>query len=70
MTRSIAIKMRRSSVQLKLFDKNDPAFLLVREALQKWAARCNLSREPEMPAGFIGRKADVTVYCLKVPLIF
>ena len=30
----------------------------MREAIGKWAARCNLNRDPEMPAGFRGRTAD------------
>jgi hypothetical protein len=58
MSRSIAINMRRSPDQLKLFDETDRAFIVTREAIQKWAARCTLSREPEMPAGFQGRAAD------------
>jgi hypothetical protein len=58
MSRSIAINMRRSPDQLKLFDETDRAFIVKREAIQKWAARCTLSREPEMPAGFQGRTAD------------
>jgi hypothetical protein len=33
------------------------ASIVTREAIQKWAARCTLSREPEMPAGFQGRTA-------------
>jgi hypothetical protein len=40
------------------FDETDRAFIVAREAIQKWAARCTLSREPEMPAGFHGRTAD------------
>jgi hypothetical protein len=58
MSGSIAINMRRSPHQLKLFDETDRAFIVTREAIQKWAARCTLSREPEMPAGFQGRTAD------------
>jgi hypothetical protein len=58
MSRSIAINMRRSPDQLKLFDDTDRAFIVTREAIQKWAARCRLSREPEMPAGFRGRTSD------------
>jgi hypothetical protein len=58
MSRSIVIKMRRSPEQLKRFDKDDPAFEIVRKAIRKWVARCNLNRDPEMPAGFRGRRAD------------
>ena len=58
MSRSIAIKMHRSPKQLKPFDDTDRAFIIVREAIGKWAARCNLNRNPEMPAGFRGRTAD------------
>src|SRR5271169_6573031 len=58
MSRSIAIRMHRSPNQLKPFDETDRAFMIVREAIQKWAARCNLDRNPEMPAGFRGRTAD------------
>jgi hypothetical protein len=58
MSRSIAIKMHRSPNQLKTFDETDRAFIIVREAIGKWAARCNLNRNPEMPAGFRGRTAD------------
>jgi hypothetical protein len=58
MSRSIAIRMRRSANQLKPFDENDRAFMIVREAIQKWGARCNLNRNPAMPAGFRGRTAD------------
>jgi Protein of unknown function (DUF3631) len=58
MSRSIAINMHRSPDQLEVFDETDRAFIVTREAIQKWAARCTLSREPEMPAGFHGRTAD------------
>ena len=58
MSRSIAIKMHRSPKQLKPFDDTDRAFIIVREAIGKWAARCNLNRNPEMPAGFRARTAD------------
>ena len=58
MSWSIAIRMRRSPNQLKPFDETDRAFMIVREAIQKWAARCNLNRNPEMPSGFRGRTAD------------
>jgi hypothetical protein len=50
--------MHRSPKQLKPFDGTDRAFIIVREAIGKWAARCNLNRNPEMPAGFRGRTAD------------
>jgi len=55
--RDIAIKLHRSPNQLKPFDETD-RFIIVREAIGKWAARCNLNRNPEMPAGFRGRTAD------------
>jgi Protein of unknown function (DUF3631) len=55
--RDIAIKLHRSPNQLKPFDETD-RFVIVREAIGKWAARCNLNRNPEMPAGFRGRTAD------------
>ena len=58
MSRSIPIKMHRSPHQLKPFDETDRAFIIVRDAIGKWAARCNLNRNPEMPAGFRGRTAD------------
>jgi hypothetical protein len=51
MSRSITVKMRPSPNQLKPFDKYDRAFIIAREAIPKWAARCTLPREPEMPAG-------------------
>jgi Protein of unknown function (DUF3631) len=35
--------MHRSPNQLKPFDETDRAFIIVREAIGKWAARCNLS---------------------------
>jgi hypothetical protein len=35
-----------------------PVLLQAHDACQKWAARCTLSLEPEMPEGFIGRRAD------------
>jgi hypothetical protein len=57
-SRSIAIKIHRSPHQLKPFDETDRAFIIVRDAIGKWAARCNLNRDPEMPAGFRGRTAD------------
>jgi hypothetical protein len=47
--RDIAIKLHRSPNQLKPFDETD-RFIIVREAIGKWAARCNLNRNPEMPA--------------------
>ena len=47
MSRSIAIRMHRSPNQLKPFDETDRAFMIVREAIQKWAARCNL-RPPDL----------------------
>jgi hypothetical protein len=52
-----AIKLHRSPNQLKPFDETD-RFIIVREAIGKWAARCNLNRNPQMPAGFRGRTAD------------
>jgi hypothetical protein len=58
MSRSLAMYMHRSPAQLKLFNENDPAFIITRAAIQKWAARCTLSRDPEMPSGFRGRTAD------------
>jgi hypothetical protein len=58
MSRSIVINMHRSPYQLKPFDETDRAFVIVREAIRKWAARCNLNRNPGMPAGFRGRAAD------------
>jgi Protein of unknown function (DUF3631) len=57
MSRSIAVNMHRSPVELKIFDAADPAWIVVREAIQKWAARCTLSPEPEVPEGFHGRLA-------------
>jgi hypothetical protein len=48
--------MHRSPHRLKPFDETDRAFIIVREAIGKWAARCNLN--PEIPAGFRGRTAD------------
>src|ERR1700730_4810202 len=54
--RDIAIKLHRSPNQLKPFDETH-RFIIVREAIGKWAARCNLNRNPEMPAGFRGRTA-------------
>jgi hypothetical protein len=58
MSRSIAIRMRRSPNQLKPFDETDRAFMIVREAIQKWGARCNLNHNPAMPVGLRGRTAD------------
>jgi hypothetical protein len=58
MSRSIPIDMRRSPVPLEPFDENDRAFMITYEAIRKWAARCNLNRDPEMPEGFRGRLAD------------
>src|ERR1700692_867115 len=55
--RDIAIKLHRSPNQLKPFDETD-RFIIVREAIGKWAARCNLNRNPDMPAGFRGRTAE------------
>jgi hypothetical protein len=54
MSRSIAIRMRRSPNQLKPFDETDRAFMIVREAIQKWGARCNLNHNPAMPVGLRG----------------
>jgi hypothetical protein len=47
MSRSIAINMRRSPDQLKLFDETDRAFIVTREAIQKWAAQ--LTSTPSHP---------------------
>jgi len=58
MSRSIVVNMHRSPKQVKPFYETDRAFIIVREALGRWAARCNLNRNPEMPAGFRGRRAD------------
>jgi hypothetical protein len=55
---SIAINMHRAPVRLDRFDGNDRAFIVTYEAIRKWAARCNLNRDPEMPEGFYGRLAD------------
>jgi hypothetical protein len=54
MSRSIVINMRRSPGRLKRFEETDRAFIVTREAIQKWAARSTLSCEPEMPEGFQG----------------
>jgi hypothetical protein len=58
MSRAIIINLRRAPAQLKRFDETDRAFMITYEAIRKWAARCNLNRDPEMPANFHGRLAD------------
>jgi hypothetical protein len=58
MSRSIIMKMQRSPEQLKELDETDSLFMIAREGMQNWAARCNLKRDPKMPNGFRGRKAD------------
>jgi hypothetical protein len=58
MSRSIVVNMHRAPKQLKPFDETDRASIIVREAIGRWAARCNLNRNPEMPAGFRDRTGD------------
>jgi hypothetical protein len=60
MSRSIINKMRKApkKVRLKRFNKEDPAFKVLRDAIWKWTARCNLNPDPEMPEAVYGRNAD------------
>jgi hypothetical protein len=45
-------------VKLRRFNKDDPAFKIIRDAIWKWTARCNLNPDPEMPDTLYGRNAD------------
>ncbi|HEV7982052.1 MAG TPA: DUF3631 domain-containing protein [Xanthobacteraceae bacterium] len=57
--RSVVINMQRSGgEQLKLLDESDPAFAVAREGIRRWAAKCSLGRDPEMPSLLRNRAAD------------
>jgi hypothetical protein len=56
--RSVLINMQRSGAQLRRLDEGSLEFHLVRQGIQKWAARCTLAPDPEMPPGLRNRAAD------------
>jgi hypothetical protein len=57
--RALVVNMQRSGGSaLKRLDESDPAFAIAREGIQRWAARCILAQDPEMPAALRDRAAD------------
>ena len=60
--RAVVINMQRrpADVQIERLDETNPprAFAVAREMAQKWAARCRLNRDPEMPPQLRDRAAD------------
>jgi Protein of unknown function (DUF3631) len=51
----------KKRLRRKQFDPENPgmAMTLARDAIRKWAARCTLSRAPELPNGFHGRLLSI-----------
>ena len=62
MARSVIISMHRLAPDqeplFKKLDEFDQAFPVARAEIQKWAATCSLTREPEMPPELHNRAAD------------
>jgi hypothetical protein len=59
--RSIVIEMKRRSPgepPLERLDESDPAFFASREQIKRWAAQCELVRDPEVPPKLHNRAAD------------
>jgi hypothetical protein len=57
--RALVVNMQRfGGSPLKRLDESDPAFAVAREGIQRWAERCILSQDPEMPAMLRDRAAD------------
>jgi hypothetical protein len=55
MSRSVVIRMHRSTAQLERFDSKDAYYS---EEIARWAERVNLDPNPIMPPKIIGRDAD------------
>jgi Protein of unknown function (DUF3631) len=57
--RAVVVNMQRSGGSpLKRLDESDPGFAIAREGIQRWAARCTLAQDPEMPPVLRDRAAD------------
>src|SRR6516162_2550378 len=56
--RSIVINMQRSAAQLRRLDESDAAFAWTRKAIRDWAAKVQLTPDPEMPSSLRNRVAD------------
>jgi hypothetical protein len=57
--RAVVVNMQRSAGSpLKRLDESDPGFAIAREGIRRWAARCTLAQDPEMPPGLRDRAAD------------
>ena len=58
--RSVTINMQRPAPGQKLdrLDDASPQWLASRQQIQKWAAKCKLDREPEIPSQLRNRAAD------------
>ena len=56
--RSIVINMQRSAAQLRRLDEADAAFAWTRKAIRDWAAKVQLTTDPEMPSSLRNRAAD------------
>jgi Protein of unknown function (DUF3631) len=57
--RAVVVNLQRSGGSLlKRIDENDPGFAIAREGIQRWAARCTLEQDPEMPPALRDRAAD------------
>jgi hypothetical protein len=50
--------MQRSRDQLRRLEEADPAFRWARQAIRDWAAKVQLSTDPEMPPSLRNRTAD------------
>jgi hypothetical protein len=60
--RSFTINMQRLSSgehPRRRFDERDQVFYIAREEINKWAATCSLSQDPEMPSALRDRAADI-----------
>jgi hypothetical protein len=57
--RAVVVNMQRSGGSpLKRLDESDPGFAIAREGVRRWAARCTLAQDPEMPPALRDRAAD------------
>jgi hypothetical protein len=57
--RAVVVNMQRSGGSPpRRIDESDPALAIAREAIRRWAARCTLLQDPEMPPALRDRAAD------------
>jgi hypothetical protein len=57
--RAVVVNMQRSGGSPpRWIDESDPGFVIAREGIRRWAARCTLGEDPEMPPALRNRAAD------------